>query len=547
MSEKTKEKTHFTKTLNTNHHYQVLMQHIMSFREITNNDTKTVGVKGVNLAALAPHYKVPPGFVITTSAYEEFLNSAGINEKIGSLLKSISESNIQDVANNIQKLIVQSKFPEELTKDILEAYESLSFKGTASAQDLLSDKSDANVAIRSSYTEKHDTKDLSQLTLLNIKGETRLLTALKVAWAAQFTSKNIETRKNENLNHDVKNAVIVQKMVDATTSALCYSFNPNTKDHDEIYVKGIFGLGEGFTIGDTAFDAYVINKKDLRIKEAIIAEQSSKHVLDFETNKTSKVLLKDQGKKQKLHDTDIREAARLTKKISAFFDSEQRVEISINKEGMFILQSKHVGEKVKVAPPPEDMTIESVEQDTEEDIEQEPPQKVESYFTPEPIQQLPQETETIVQEETPIPSFEQEPQENITITEKKDFENDDDFLKDMEEEATSLQEPLTQKVVDEQPESVSDSEKDFDSPEDEYYDETEDLKDKFDKEDEKEESHEPFFEEKEDEQVESKDSDFKFEEDEEDNSIFSSFKSKRFRVIFLKQIFFCLSFYEDNN
>lgn len=337
------------------------MAYIHYFREITANDVDKVGVKGVNIASLSPHVKVPPGFVISTKAYIDFLQKAKLKKKIETALQKLDFKNTQKVANQIQKVIVEAKMSVEISEEILEAYEALWFDSKG-ADNLIEETKEANVSVRSSYVKEKKIEGLSQLTFLNIEGKERLIKAIKVCYAAQFTAQNIEANKNLD-----GMAIVVQKMVDAQKSVQSFSYNPNNNDSSVLFIEAIFGLGEGFTLRDTVFDVYTVDKKNLDIKDMLVAEQSKKRVLDPETKKTISILLKDSGKKQKLNDIEVREVARLTKKIATLFDSEQRVEIAIKGEEFFVLQSKKVSGKISVEEP-EDVKIQEFDTEKTEEV-----------------------------------------------------------------------------------------------------------------------------------------------------------------------------------
>ena len=58
------------------------------FNEITKSDIATVGGKGANLGEMTKaRIPVPPGFVVTSDTYFEFLKESNITEKIPASLK----------------------------------------------------------------------------------------------------------------------------------------------------------------------------------------------------------------------------------------------------------------------------------------------------------------------------------------------------------------------------------------------------------------------------------------------------------------------------
>ena len=59
------------------------MTYIKDFRQVGRGDLDEAGGKGANLGELAgAGFPVPPGFVLTTAAYQDFVNANGIAGRI---------------------------------------------------------------------------------------------------------------------------------------------------------------------------------------------------------------------------------------------------------------------------------------------------------------------------------------------------------------------------------------------------------------------------------------------------------------------------------
>ena len=71
---------------------------IVWFNEVTKNDIPLVGGKGANLGEMTnANIPVPPGFVVTSGAYFDFLKQTKLTDKIRKLLASINVDDSQQL------------------------------------------------------------------------------------------------------------------------------------------------------------------------------------------------------------------------------------------------------------------------------------------------------------------------------------------------------------------------------------------------------------------------------------------------------------------
>ena len=144
---------------------------IVWFNEVTREDIPLVGGKGANLGEMTnAGIPVPPGFIVTASAYFDFVEKANISKDIKKLLEPLDvhdSKQLQDIALKVQKIILNAKMPAELAKEIREAYVKMG-KGL--------------VAVRSSATAE-DLPEASfagqQATFLNVGGEDAVVKAVQ--------------------------------------------------------------------------------------------------------------------------------------------------------------------------------------------------------------------------------------------------------------------------------------------------------------------------------------------------------------------------------
>lgn len=147
---------------------------ILDFDKISATDVATAGGKGANLGEMATAgLPVPPGFVIATSAYDDFIGATTIAEGIqhaAGAVEADDPASAETASREIAQLFAEAAIPRDLSATIAEAYTQLS------------GGSDVAVAVRSSATAE-DLEGASfagqQDTYLNIRGVEAVLAAVR--------------------------------------------------------------------------------------------------------------------------------------------------------------------------------------------------------------------------------------------------------------------------------------------------------------------------------------------------------------------------------
>lgn len=242
---------------------------ILWFDEIGNNDVALVGGKNASLGEMYQKLdqkgiSVPYGFAVTAYAYSYFIEKAGIQDKIKGILKGLDTHNINDLANRghrVRQVILKADLPEELEKEIIDAYIKLSKKYKKKATDC---------AVRSSATAE-DLPDASfagqQETYLNVEGQYSILESTKKCMASLFTNRAISYREDKGFNHfDVELSVTVQKMVrsDEGSSGVMFTIDTETGFQNAVLINAIYGLGENVVQGIVNPDEYYVFKPTLK-------------------------------------------------------------------------------------------------------------------------------------------------------------------------------------------------------------------------------------------------------------------------------------------
>ena len=314
---------------------------IVWFKDVGKDDIPLVGGKGANLGEMAKaSIPVPPGFIVTSQSYFDFLKKSNLTDKIRSLLSNLNPDDsekLQQIATQIKEMLNSADMPEDIASEIAQAYRKLG---------------GGPVAVRSSATAE-DLPEASfagqQRTFLNVEGEQGVISAVQGCWASLFEPRAIFYRINQGFDHfAVGIAVPVQRMVQSDTSGVMFTLDPMTNDRSKIIIEAVFGLGESIVSGEITPDLYVIDKKGLAILDRKIAKQewqlirNSKGEQNFEKANVKSTIPNEIQSKQKVSDKDIIELAKIGKRIEGHYAFPQDIEWAKEGKNLFIVQTRPV-------------------------------------------------------------------------------------------------------------------------------------------------------------------------------------------------------------
>jgi len=317
------------------------MDYVRWFDQLSKNDVNIVGGKGANLGEMAKFgIPVPPGFVLTADAYWRFVDHNGIRNKI---MEILSKTNINDpvsllkASEEIQNLFINGQIPDDLKNIIIENYKNLS---------KIFGEEETYVAVRSSATAE-DLPNASfagqQATFLNVKGNDKLLEAVKKCWASLWTARAINYRTQMGFDHmKVALAVVIQKQIFSEKSGVMFTVDPINNDPSKIVIEASWGLGESIVSGEVTPDEYIVDKNTLQILEVKVNRKDVMTIFDPE-KMTKKVDVPNDKKEIRcLSDEEVKKLAELGKKIEEHYGHPQDIEFAIDKNGIWIVQTRPV-------------------------------------------------------------------------------------------------------------------------------------------------------------------------------------------------------------
>src|SRR5579875_845024 len=313
-------------------------RNVVPLAEVAQTDLPLVGGKAAKLGELVgPGLPIPPGFVVTTDAYQAFVESTPLGARIQQEMGRVDIQNpeeVERICTGIRSAFEATPFPPELRREIADTYEEFARKHTVRYS-----------AVRSSATAE-DLEGASfaglQDTYLNITGTDPILSAIRRCWGSLFTPRVVMYRTQKGFDHrTVRLAVLVQKMVDSRVSGILFTRDPNTGEN-RIIIEAGWGLGEAIVGGEVTPDHYVIDGQTQRLIHKQISEQRIRLVRQATGGNRREEVPAAERSAQKLSDERIARLVSLARVIESHYRRPMDIEWCADAESIYIVQARPV-------------------------------------------------------------------------------------------------------------------------------------------------------------------------------------------------------------
>jgi pyruvate,water dikinase len=218
------------------------------------------GAKAVTLGRLARvGLPIPPGFVLTTNAFLQCVESVPAWKELESALAGIAKpdsSSIESISQAIYEVFGAQSIPVEVERSIYSALEQFpqvqwwAVRSSATAEDLP----------RTSFAGQHE-------SFLNVPRE-EIPDRVRQCWASLFSPRAISYRIRNGIPHDrAAMAVIVQAMVPSEISGVLFTSDPTSYASGRLVIEAARGLGEKVVSGRVVPERLILAKPSLEIME----------------------------------------------------------------------------------------------------------------------------------------------------------------------------------------------------------------------------------------------------------------------------------------
>ncbi len=313
---------------------------VMPFAVLDKSMADQAGSKMANLgeAMKIDRLRVPSGFVITSLAYERFMEHNDLQAEIDRRLQASTVEQLDQLyalSADIQQLIIRAAVPGDLENAIMEAYGELE----------KAEGKDIKVSMRSSALgeDAAGTSFAGQYrSELNVSAD-HLIEAYKEIVASKYNLQAISYRLNRGiLDEDVAMCVGCMVMVHAAAGGVTYSRNPVNFRDDSIFINSVWGLPKSVVDGSVGCDMFVVSRRrPFTIVEKVIREKEHKFVCYPDEGVCRMDLTGEKSREPSLTDAQVFELTQMALAVEEYYDCPQDIEWAIDHDGRaYLLQCR---------------------------------------------------------------------------------------------------------------------------------------------------------------------------------------------------------------
>ncbi len=318
-----------------------------ALEELRSADEPDFGGKSTSLGdMISGGIPVPPGFAVSTEAFEAFLAVDGTGERVTELLAGLEPSDVRAVraaSDAVSLEMRRTAVPAELWAEVETRYAALA-EATSKRQ--------PPVAVRSS-ARGEDSADATfagqQETYLWVRGVDGVCEAIRGCWVSLFSPEAISYRAKMAGADDVPAmGVTVQLMVDAEVSGVMFTCSPISGDPSVIAINSAWGRGLGGVGGDVTPDEFTVSKVTREVLRSTISDKTAEYLPDPGGRGTHRSAVPDDRRSApSLDETQIAGLVEIGKRVEGHFGSRQDIEWAIARTGefpenLFVVQSRPV-------------------------------------------------------------------------------------------------------------------------------------------------------------------------------------------------------------
>jgi len=307
--------------------------HILPLSELTHDLADEGGNKMASVGDIRNilGYNTPEGFVVTTGAYFDAMERAGLRQRVVETMTRLCETKgegVEEVAREFQEAILAMPLPKQLEKAIVQAARKLSDDGRV----LLAARSSAwGEDGESSFAGMYE-------SVLGVTPK-NIIAAYRRVLASLFREEAIRYRIHRNECHEEPAmAVGVMRMVDAHASGGLYTYVP-LKDADAdvdqlMVVSSAWGLGKPIVDGMAETDTFMVRRDPpFDVLSSDICVKDSRLVLDSSGGTRTEDVPQDLREKPSLAPEQIAALCETSMNLERFFKRPLDVEWAFTQNG----------------------------------------------------------------------------------------------------------------------------------------------------------------------------------------------------------------------
>ncbi|HZE03748.1 MAG TPA: PEP/pyruvate-binding domain-containing protein, partial [Solirubrobacteraceae bacterium] len=304
-------------------------------------DEPHFGGKSANLGELlAAGIPVPPGFALSTAAFDAFVAESGLGDRIAGALGGIASDDMDTIgraSHSISEAMRFAPVPDRVREEIAAQYASL-------GQD------SPPVAVRSSAVGE-DSQDATfagqQETYLWVRGVEHVCDAVRDCWVSLFSPPAISYRlRLGDQERPPAMGVTVQVMVDAEVSGVMFTCNPVSGDPSMVAINASWGLGLAVVGGEVTPDDFLVSKVTREVVREHVHPKEVQYVPGAGGSGAVRTAVPEERREARcLEPPAIERLVEVARNVERHFGCHQDIEWAIPRGdagGMFVVQARPV-------------------------------------------------------------------------------------------------------------------------------------------------------------------------------------------------------------
>src|SRR5438067_9103433 len=209
--------------------------------DLASRDAQKVGAKAATLSRLADRFRVPAGFCLDASVFDELGPALEGDREALATLRAIVDAGHQE----LERLIGRTG-------------PAVAVRSSAIGED----------GSESSFAGQHE-------TILDVHGVDPIVDAVLACWRSASSDRAVAYKKERGITDKPRVAVLVQELVPADAAAIAFSADPVSGDRETLVIDACLGLGEAIASGAVTPDTYAVRKHDVAILKRTVAGDRS--------------------------------------------------------------------------------------------------------------------------------------------------------------------------------------------------------------------------------------------------------------------------------
>lgn len=311
------------------------MTWVMPLEDAREADGPRVGGKAVALARLQrAGIRVPQGLCVTVQAYNHFLDSTSLRDRILMELSRKAFADMRweemwDAALRIRNMFLTSALPLDL-EQALGAELDKAFGDSRTAVRSSAPGEDGG---RTSFAGLHE-------SLVNVSGRVELVSSIRKVWASLFSDAALLYRQEFGLEVEKSSmAILVQEIVLGQCSGVVFTQSP--ENDSALVVEAVHGLNKGLVDGEVEPDQWIVDRKTGEVLSSHAPERTA-WIVPVQAGTARQDLDPDLQGRAPLNQDQLAHVIRAALEAEGLFGRPQDVEWTICDGRLYILQSRPI-------------------------------------------------------------------------------------------------------------------------------------------------------------------------------------------------------------